>query len=469
MALASACLAGCTTVPWGAGGAQVVAEAREIRGGLVRELGPDGLARASERLALAVAERWSDAPLPLETVVGGAVHIAWNDLRPEPGQLSLVLADGGLEAHVQLAAKPATLSLSTPATGSCDLAIELGPGTWVAPLDLGADKLGRIQVGLRAGDRYDGTIVASADCLPDAALQALLPGAVAHALSEALGDALTAELVPALGLDLALAWSTPVAADALGTGFLRASVRARDASLLSVDSDRLLVGFSVGFEAEPHPCMAPLALPAPDSGEPPPLPRDPSAAAGAALAVRLDALQQALQAAWVAGMACADHATTALGLVTADELAGAWPALGRYAADARVRLELWPEGLPTIDPGDDGGLRVVTGRVVAEVWVEDDGAWWRAATATVTLAVEGALTATPDGFLWLDPSRVESWPAEVQSGLVAAPDAGALEAVLTPLVEGLVTARPLMRLPPSVRPAQARALTIGPEHAVLWR
>jgi len=148
------------------------------------------------------------------------------------------------------------------------------------------------------------------------------------------------------------------------------------------------------------------------------------------------------------------------------ELADAWPALARYPHGTALRLELWPEALPTLGASEDGGVRVDTGRVAIDVWVEDAGRW-RAATIIVSMTIDGELTASPEGLVWLDPTHIEVYPAGLVDGLVAAPDDAALASVLAPLVSQVITQHPLVRLPSSARPAQYQTFEIGLDHAIL--
>ncbi|MCC6622826.1 MAG: hypothetical protein IT385_16310 [Deltaproteobacteria bacterium] len=457
---------GCTSLPWGAGGAAFVAPEREIPGAIVRQLGLEGLERAAERLAIVVSERWTAVGLPDETLAGGLL-VSWDGLELELGSVALGLGPYGLEARVDVGAAPATIGLGLGDVIVCELDVAFGPGAWIAPLQLGTDKLGRVQGALKAAVRFEGDVALG---VVDGACPALddLADRVARALAEAaggvLGDALADALAPALGLDMALAWSGGIAADALGQGFLRASIRARDDDLVELGLDGVRVRFAVGVEAEPHPCVGALALPAPETDDEPG-PWSPGTGAEGAVLVRLTALEQALRAAWVAGAACGDHLDPGEGAAAAD-VRTAWPAVAGYPADTALRLELWPEELPSLGPGDAGGVRLETGRIVVEVWAEDGGSW-RLGTLVVSLAIEGELAATTDGFVWLDPTRIEAWPVEVTGGLVAPPPAEEVARVLQPLVESLVLARPLLRLPPSARPSATRTLEVGADFVTL--
>jgi len=466
MVALAAGLGACTTLPWGAGGAAFVTADREIPGAIVRQLGPAGLERAAERLAAAVAARWAEVALPAETLAGGLL-VAWDGLELEIGGVGLALGPYGLEARVDVAAAPAAIGLGLGDVIGCTMDVGLGPGTWIAPLQLGSDKLGRVQGALKSTVRFEGDVTLGETdgvCPALADLADRIGRAVAEAAGAALGQALADALAPALGLDMALAWSGGVAPDALGQGFLRASIRARDEDLVELGAGGVRVRFALGIEADAHPCMAPLALPAPDPGPDPAAWQDGAGAEGA-LGVRLPALERALQAAWIAGVACGDHLDAGDGAMATDVRA-AWPALAGYPADTPLWLETWPEALPSLVPGEDGGVRLETGRVVVEVWAEDGGAW-RVGTLVVSVAVEGELAATSDGFVWLDPTRIEAWPEDVRGGLVGPPPSEAVARVLGPLVESLVLARPLLRLPPSVRPSATRTLDVGLDHVIL--
>lgn len=467
--LASA--SGCAGVPWGAGGAEPT---RATAGAVVRAFDAGSLAGASERLAARVAASWSrgvtlarsEEQITVDwstwSLTPGAPRLALSPERPAMQAQSVELA---LSVVVPLAGAEHEIELtSADLDAPCRASVLTTPGELTVPMSFVADKLGRVQgvvvpgASYRALSEYTPNLVLSsetASCagLGDVVRAQALAESFAAAAAKALGESLSVEVPIALGLDLAFAWSTPVSADALGTGFLRVALRGVTSGLVRTRGQAVQVAYALTMEADAHPCMGPLTLPEPraelTTGELP---------AGAAL--HIEALERVVGAAWLAGAVCADH----LGAVpvSAADLAPAWPALGPLLPEAELSLEVWPAALPRLkaDPDQVDGLVFETGRLRADLIATFGGVRWRAASVELDLSLHGALWVEADGAVLFDPGQVDVRPISLEPGLLDAPDLSAVEQLVPPLVEALVIDRVFARLPPVLAPATAGSISV---------
>jgi|GEM_PF-6245985 len=473
-ALASACAG----IGWGQGGAEPT---RATTGAFIKTFDQTTLTRASQRLDERVAARWASGVLMTKGVAGvGLLDIDWRTWLLVPGAPRLELGplhasiqaetgpntDFGLRVHVPLASAVHEIELSAEFLDlPCTISVSIADGELDVPMGFTADKLGRISGVVLAGATYH----ASSDVTPNAILKADLsgcigsidPGAQLAALGEAfaaaavraVGDTLATELPASLGLDVAFGWSAAVNADALGTGFMRTALRGLASELVMRQAEAVQVEFALTIEADPHPCMAPFMLAAPRAAVPtttlPP---------GAAL--HIESLERMVQASWLAGATCAEH----VGVVpiASAPLVANWPALEQFGPDAEVSLELWPASLPrvTADAAMVDGIVLETGRLRAEVMVSYAGARWRAATVVVDLSIAGALWIGEDGQVTFDPAAIDATPLLVEAGLLSAPEADAIAALLPPLVEALVIGRPLARVPATLAPLDGSEVSV---------
>lgn len=444
-------LTSCTALPWGQGGAE---PAYAQRAALIRVVGPDEMRAASDRLgALVEARLGGILPLAPTTLPSGELSIRWEPLGLSIGRPSLDLAppdaspdEPGLRLHVPVEPSVGSLAL-LPAGGEalCVVPFEVSAARLTLRLSLAADKLGRIQgvmlpgVELLAADDARATVIKAdfAQCPVGLEVEAhTLTRLLAEAIARAATDAVAGELAPALGLDLAFGWSAAVASDALGSGYVRATLRAATDTpgaampdFLDRTRAGLAVRFALSVAVDPHPCMGILALADPGPSTPPLLPE-------AGTVLRMSALERIIGAAWLAGSACADHAGIAE--VSRDELALRWPALERL--DGGVTVELWPESVPTLraDPDLSDAVVVDFGRVAVDLIGTSGGARWRAGTVVVDLRIHGFVTVGPDGVVGFVPSDIDAVPAGVEAGLLGAPPIPVAEELAATLVEALL-------------------------------
>lgn len=473
---------GCQSLPWGEGGAEPT---RSSARALVRTLDHAVLAAASERLAATVTADWA-AGARLDSQASPLID--WRSLVLVPGSPRLELmpegpiayadhnvstASFGLVAQVPFAGAEHEIYLSGDALAvSCPVRIVVAAGELEVPLGLAADKLGRVQGVVLPGATYQALSDVAPNAILDADFSACFdradqfePGAQLAALdkafaasaSRAVADALSARLPGALGLDLAFAWSAAVNPDAIGTGFVRTALRALTGEVVERRDDALQVAYALSIEADPHPCVGPLEL-----ATPRPSFATPALPGGAAL--HLSALERAVVATWITGGVCADH----LGRVTVPvtELSHAWPALAELGEGAEVSLELWPTTSPRISLADDlaDGLLVETGRMRADILVTFADARWRAATAEIELAVSGAIFVEADGRVSFEPAHIDPRALNVEGVLFEAPTAEAIDMMIAPLVEALLLARPLARLPPALAPPDGAWATMSGDY-----
>lgn len=455
LAFVSLGLHGCGALPWGQGGAEPMTAQR---GALVRVLGPDQIEAASDRLGAALYARFGGVlPLTPATALGSLV-VHWDGLSLAVGRPRLDLAppegsadDPGLRLHLPLEHSRGTLTLG-PAGGEilCAIPFEVEPSRLTVRLSLAADKLGRLQgVMLPGADlvtlegaRSNPVSADFAQCPPGLEAESLpmLARMLTEGVARATTDALAGELAQALGLDLAMGWSAAVASDSLGSGYVRATLRAATDTpgaampdFLERTRTGLAVRFALSVTVDPHPCMGPLALGDGAIGPPGPLP-------DAGTVLRLGALERIIGAAWLAGSACADHAGIAE--VPRDELALRWPALGRV--EGGIAVELWPESVPTVraDPELSGAVLVDFGRVRVDLIGGVDGARWRLGSVVVDLRVHGLVTVSPEGLVGFDPSEIDAVPAAVEAGLIGAPPIAVAEELVATLVDALIVEGP---------------------------
>lgn len=471
--LGAAGLGACAALaPWGEGGPEPT---RAMNGAMVMTFDAPALERASTRLGEQLYARWPEgAVMPGAASSSPAlVAVDWRGWRIRPVAATIAfgpppvqaLGPGGaeLEVRVTLAADSheIALTLSGPdgLDAACPVTVSLAEGELAIPAALTADKLGRIQ-----GVVLPGAVLRGASAIPanqpmqsaasfkldlsrcavvaePGALLAAVESAFAGSAVAALTDGLVGALPAAMRLELAFAWSGTVTNDALGAGFLRASLRGVLPELVRTAPGRLEVALALGVEADAHPCIGHATLPVLEAasarGDLP---------AGAAL--DLAALERLVAAAWLGGAACADHLGPAPLAIDVDT----WPELARLAPDGAVAtsLEVWPASPPRLSIDPEGGadeLVLETGRTRVDVMVEWAGARWRAATAVVELAVHGRLYVEADGALVFDPSRVDAVPTSLSPGLLASPDPSMVPGLVAPLVEALVLDRPVARLP----------------------
>lgn len=455
-ALLGVALAGCGALPWGQGGAEPM---NAQRGAVVRVLGPAEIQAASQQLGAALEARWGGY-LPLAaTSPWGALVVHWEGLSLAIGRptLDFVPVDGtsddpGLRLQVPLEHSHGTLTLA-PTSGEtlCAIPFEVRPARLTVRLSLAADKLGRLQGVMLPGVELvtvegarTNTVWADfTQCPPGLEAEALpaLARMFADGVARTATDAVASELAPALGLDLAFGWSAPIAADALGSGYVRATLRAATDTPGTAMPDfiertrtGLAIRFALSVAVDPHPCMGTLAL---AEGTPGPL--GPLPESGTVL--RLGALERIIGAAWLAGSACADHAGIAE--VPRDEVALRWPALGRI--DGGVAIELWPESVPTVRADPDLGDAVLLdfGRVRVDLIGGIAGARWRLGSVVVDLRVHGFISVGPEGVITFDPSEVDAVPAAVEAGLIGTPPIAVAEELVATLVDALIVEGPL--------------------------
>lgn len=469
--LSAALLWGCAGLPWGEGGAEPT---RATAGALVRTFDSGSLAAASERLATLVAPGWgagvplapSEAELDVDWVgwslTPGAPRLVLEPTRPT---LQVQSSELTLSVVVPLAATEHEIELSGGALDvPCRASVATTPGELTVPMSFVADKLGRVQgivlagASYRALSEYTPNLVLNSDLstcvgLGEEARPQVLAAAFSAAAAKALGEALSAELPIALGLDLAFAWSTAVSVDALGTGFARVALRGVPSGLVRTRADAVQVAFALTMEADAHPCMGSLTLPDPRA-------ELPSTELPAGISMHMEALERVVGAAWLAGAACADHLGTIP--LPADELAAAWPALAPLLPDAQVSLEVWPAALPRLkaDPDFVDGLVLETGRLRADLIVTFGGARWRAASVELDLSLHGTLWVEVGGAVLLDPSHVDVRPIALEPGLLEAPDISAVDQLVPPLVEALLLDRAFAYLPPGAARDTAGPITV---------
>ena len=458
----SALVMSCAGVEWGQGGAE---PPRETAGAFVRTIDGPMLELASTRLAHALGRRWVDGAKLV--VVPGALAIDWRSWLLMPGtpwlelgpgyelQAGAVLESKALLVHVPIAGATHEISISTDVLLPCSIRVSVADGVLDVPVAFTADKLGRVQ-----GVVQPGTTFHAADS-NNAVLQADLSGCMGgiepgvhlaalgatfvEAAAASLTEAISAELPAALGLDVAFGWSGAVNADAMGTGFMRTSLRGLTDALVRRRADALQLEFALSIEADAHPCMSGLGLSVPRAEV-----TWAELAAGAAL--HISALERIVAAQWVAGAACADHVGVAATPVA--ELETLWPELARMGPDAVVSLELWPGAVPRLaaDPAFEDGLVFDTGRIRADVIVTYAGARWRAASVVLELSVSGSLWVDPAGQVFFDPAAVDAVPTSIDAGLLGTPSPEAIAALLPTLVEALVSERGLAMVPPQLAP-----------------
>ncbi len=465
---------GCAGIEWGQGGAE---PPRETAGAFVRTIDAPMLEQASTRLAYALAGRWTNGA-KLATVPG-LLAIDWRAWSLAPGRPWVELGPGyeiqvgsaieskALIVHVPIAGASHEISISTDALLPCSIRVTVADGVLDVPVGFTADKIGRVQGVVQAGTAFHATdsnnAVLQADlsgCMGGiepgvhlAALGATFVEAVAVSLTEAI----SAELPVALGLDVAFGWSGAVNADAMGTGFMRTSLRGLTDALVRRRVDALQLEYAVAIEADAHPCMNGLALPLPRA-------EVPRAELVAGAGLHVSALERIVGAQWVAGAVCADHVGVVPTRVA--ELEAAWPELARMGPDAVVSLELWPGAVPRLaaDPAFEDGLVLDTGRIRADLIVTYAGARWRAASVVLELSVSGSTWIDEAGAVYFDPAAVEAVPTTIEPGLLGAPSPEAVAALLPTLVEVLVSERPLAMVPPQLAPGEGARVGVGGDY-----
>ena len=480
LALLLASGAGCTMLPWGNGGLgdELPPEAIDPNG-LVRVIGPEDLVAAAWRLTNLVPVRWADGlaigdTLALE-VGGAAVDADIVGIVVWPGPIQLGLAPEGLRVDLGITIAPAPVALADGIGGPCAPAISAEGLVLELRLALGTDKLGRVQAVLVGDPSFVGPAPAvdwsgcGAEALQPAldALTAALWRALAGATADALAPDLQTTVPRALGLDLATGVTGTVAADAIGSGFARLSVAAIEpegAPVWSRVGDALVVPYGVGITADGHPCMPALALPQIGASA---LPGAGSAEPGSVL-LSARVVRQALTAVWLAGAACGAHATGGIE-VPADDLAAAWPALGRLPANTPLSIQLWPREAPSVGLAIGGAdrLTVGTGLVDVDLYAELDGAEVRLASMTIDVDAVLGVWIGPTGVVTVTPEDVTLRATGTRAGLLVAPPLAAAEAVVTPIVIALLDGRPLLALP--ARPATSDAVRarVTAEHVVI--
>jgi|GEM_PF-2675063 len=451
---------GCTTIPWGNGGLadEIPADARDPHG-IVRVLGAEDLNAAAARLTNLVPTQWENG-----LAVGGMVTLDANDtlldadidgVVVEPGPIQIALGGAGLEVRLGVSIAPVHFETYDTTTATCAPTLSAEGGVLVLDLGLVTDKLGRVQPVLVGAPRLEGEdlVVDWSGCLDGAPAPLLdsLTDALWDALADVTADAIAPELLaglpPALGLDLATGLSGTVAADAIGAGYARFSVMADTDDAVAVwqrVGDAIVVPFGVGISAEQHPCMPALALPAMGTS---PLPGPGSAEPKTAL-ISAAVVRQAIIAGWFAGAACGSHATSGVE-IPAEMLAAAWPALARLPAETALSVQLWPRESPSVALAIGGAdqLTVGTGLVDVDLFAELDGALVRLASMTVDADAVLGVRIDATGWVTLAPEDVTLRASGTRAGLLSAPPLDAAEAVLVPIVQSLLSGRPLLVVP----------------------
>ncbi len=387
----------------------------------------------------------------------------------DPGPVKLSLEDDGLVVEVGLRVAPSELKVADALTAFCAPTVAIDGAQLSLHVTLGSDKTGRVQASLgETPDLWGDDLDVDWDGCEDAVSDELLEG-WAEALWEALADDAAAVLGPeliaalpaALGLEVALGVATTVAADEIGAGLARISIEAREPAaggVWRVVNGQLLVPFSVGIDAEAHPCVPEATLP---PVVPVPVPDLAPGPRGASL-VSGTVVRRGLAALWLSGALCGDHSTAGRTLPS-EALSVGWEPLMALPEDTPLELALWPRGLPDValDAAGDGEVIVSTGLIDVEVFGELGGAKVKLLSLAVDADVEVTLRATAEGLLTATVEDVVLRGEGPRAGLLGAPSPEIAEAIVTPLVVMLLEGRPLLRLPPRGGAAPSRATAVG--------
>jgi hypothetical protein len=114
------------------------------------------------------------------------------------------------------------------------------------------------------------------------------------------------------------------------------------------------------------------------------------------------------------------------------------------------------------------GILFETGRMRLDLVVTHDGGRWRAASIDLDVVLHGTLWVDESGAVSFDPAAVEVAATAFEAGLLPAPEAEVVGELLPPLIEALVLARPLARLPPALTPLAAGSIQVEGSY-VTWQ
>lgn len=468
--------AGCLPLGWGSGAlADELPEGSTDDRGMVVVLGPADVAAGASRLSNLLPSGWSEgAALSGDAALWGGIEVAWEGLTAVPGPVFLRIEGASLVAELGVSFVGDALLLTGAGwpTG-CEPRIAADAAELALKTNLSTDKLGRVQAAVSgtgelvlADDAFDWSSCVATETLGLSYLEEALRSRLRDVAVEALAPELLLALPRALGLDVATGVATAMAADELGAGFARLAVRVHEPAnqgATMAHGDGIAVAFEVGLAVDPHPCMPAVALP-PIGDASSALPGD---AVGGSLLLSAAVVERAVAGLWLGGAMCGDHATAGV-TVAAGELAHAWPALAELEPTTAIGIEVWPRELPRVGLALDGADRVTiaTGLVDVALFAELDGARVRLASIAVDLDVIVGLDASASGAVTLDALDARVRGFGVTRGLFEAPTAATAEALLVPLVDALVEARPLMRLPARAMGNVARRARVSSAHVV---
>ncbi|MCB9734647.1 MAG: hypothetical protein H6745_18850 [Deltaproteobacteria bacterium] len=471
---------GCKELPWGSGRLAEELPATDVdRAGLVVTIGPEDLARAAAEADEALAGTWAagiaiDGQIPLPSDAAEPVSVTWADLYLEPQGLDMALSEDGISVTLPLTVKTAPLALRDAFGALCAPSLELTDAELHLALELEGDKLGRVQLIPSAKPEltYEGGVDWGA-CEAPAATLATWTDALVDAIAERAGAVVSADLLgimpEALGLDASLALASPVARDASGAGYLRASVSALSSERQpswTYASGHLIVPFTVGIAAEHHPCMQALPLEPVVGG---PLPA-PSAEDPGATYVSVEVVRRALAALWLAGGACGPHGAWDATVATRD-LDAAWPALAKLGGDAGVGLTMWPRELPRLSlaVSGDATITVATGPVDVDLYGTVEGAGLRLASMTLDAELDLDLAVDEEGRVVVGVSAVRVTGEGGAGGFLGAPPSEAAGVLLAPLVERVVAGLALPRLPARAGAGELTKLVVAGRYFAIPR